>query len=175
MTTMPDAITFAKSELTKATRLLRCAVDKSLPPTASFAQREAAWLAVGNEAMRIGLEDELQRLSDGCGAEVLVNGERHRRHLDGKVPGPHHLGAQAIHFALGAAAPPPIPLHRDPEVGRERRLGHLERTRGLLQEQFAQVLRKAMGRNQVTQAAWRVTLRGIPASRSSSSRATATN
>ena len=90
MTTMPDAITIAKSELTEATRLLRCAVEKSLPATASFAQREAAWLAVGNEATRMGLEDELQRLSDGLGAQVLVDGQRHRRHLEGEV-GYHSL------------------------------------------------------------------------------------
>lgn len=90
MTTMPDPITFAKSELKKAAKLLRCAVEQSVGSTASFAQREAAWLAAGNEVIRLGLEDELQRLSDACGAEVLVDGERHRRHLEGKV-GYHSL------------------------------------------------------------------------------------
>lgn len=86
MTTMPDLINFAKSDLTKAAKFLRRAVEGSVPATATFAEREAAWLAGANEAVRLGLEGELQGLSDGCGVEVLIDGELHRRHLDGQVP-----------------------------------------------------------------------------------------
>lgn len=90
MKTMPERIAFAKTTVTKAAKLLRKAVEQVLPKTATFAERESAWLAAGSEAMRLGLEAELQAISDGLGAEVLVDGVRYRRHLEGK-PGYHSL------------------------------------------------------------------------------------
>lgn len=86
MTKMTERMALAKSELTKAVRMLRQVVEKTVAPTASFEDREAAWLAAGNEAMRVGLEADLQGVSDGCGPEVLVDGERYRRHQGGEVP-----------------------------------------------------------------------------------------
>lgn len=51
----------------------------------SFADREAAALALANELVRRYLTGELQRIADSFGAEVAVDDRRYRRHEVGEV------------------------------------------------------------------------------------------
>jgi hypothetical protein len=59
----------------------------------SFEQREVAALALGNELVRRWLERDLGRLAQGFGDEVLVDGQRYRRHTE---------GARTYHTLVGA-------------------------------------------------------------------------
>src|SRR5437773_559348 len=85
METMPERTRFAKGDVTAVVAALREAVEAKLPAEASFEEREAVWLAASNAATREGLEAELQRFADCCGEEVLVDGERYRKHEMGTV------------------------------------------------------------------------------------------
>jgi hypothetical protein len=58
----------------------------------SFADRETAALRFANELVRRYLTGELQRIADGFGAEVTVDGQRYRR---------HELGEVAYHSLVG--------------------------------------------------------------------------
>jgi hypothetical protein len=51
----------------------------------SFEVREAAALALGNELVRRWIELDLGRVADAFGDEVLVDGQRYRRHDDGTL------------------------------------------------------------------------------------------
>ena len=75
-----------ESALDKAQKALRRAVDASLPAAASFAQREAATLRLGNEVMRLLLRRDLQQIvvSQGCG-RLRVDGRTYAPHLEGTV------------------------------------------------------------------------------------------
>jgi hypothetical protein len=90
MSTMPDAIEIAKTELDELANCLRKAVGKVVASDATFADREVAALAVTNEVVRKMLEAELQQLSDGFGEQVRVDDVPYAEHLDGKV-GYHSL------------------------------------------------------------------------------------
>lgn len=96
METMTEAGSFAKEDVVVAIAALRAAVKKKLASTASFEQREAAWLAASNEATRAGLEAELQCVSDGLGEEVLLEGERYRQHVEGTVDYHSLCGALSV-------------------------------------------------------------------------------
>jgi hypothetical protein len=85
MSTMPEPITFAKKEVEPFAAEVRRIVGSKLPPSASFEQREAAMLAVSNEAVRIGLEVELQAIADDQGEELTVDGAPYKVHEPGTV------------------------------------------------------------------------------------------
>ena len=76
---------FSKRQLLPMVSALRSAVDSKMGAAATFAEREAAWLAVGNEIIRLGLQEELQRFADSCGDSVSVDGEPYHKHLSGSV------------------------------------------------------------------------------------------
>lgn len=71
-----------KPEVKAALTTIRCAL-RAILPEGSFGEREAAALAVQNEAVREVLCEELQSMSDALGAAVLVDGELFKRHEDG--------------------------------------------------------------------------------------------
>ena len=50
----------------------------------TFAEREAAALAYANELVRRWIESELARIEGNFGSEVVVDGERYRRHESGE-------------------------------------------------------------------------------------------
>ena len=85
MDTMPGTVKFSKEQLLPMVTALRALVDGKLPATATFAERERAWLAVANQVTRLGLQGELQRFADDCGDTLLVDGVPHHKHLDGTV------------------------------------------------------------------------------------------
>jgi len=61
----------------------------------TFAEREAAALAYANELVRRWIESELARIEGNFGSEVVVDGERYRRHESGE--GTYHsLNGPAI-------------------------------------------------------------------------------
>ena len=66
-------------------RALRRAVDAKVGSAASFADREAAALAVSNEATRLFLRDDLLAIADRHGEEVEVDGRIYKRHEPGTV------------------------------------------------------------------------------------------
>jgi hypothetical protein len=51
--------------------------------TGSFGERESAVLAFANEVLRRWTQRELQRIADHFEDEILVDGQRHRRHASG--------------------------------------------------------------------------------------------
>jgi hypothetical protein len=67
MSTMPEPVTFAKRKVKLLAAEVRDIVGRALPRGASFEQREAAMLAMSNEAVRIGLETELQAIAEDQG------------------------------------------------------------------------------------------------------------
>lgn len=73
---------FAKPEVKRAIQTAREALDRALPQ-GTFAEREAALLAITNEASRQVLEEELRALAAGVPDELLVNGVAYRRHESG--------------------------------------------------------------------------------------------
>lgn len=85
MSTMPEPVTFAKRKVKLLAAEVRDIVGRALPRGASFEQREAAMLAVSNEAVRIGLEAELQAIADDQGNELTVNGTLYKVHERGTV------------------------------------------------------------------------------------------
>ena len=64
---------------------LKCAVDAEVGRTATFAQREAAALALTNAATRLFLAGDLQAISDHHGDDVEVDGLLYKRHEPGTV------------------------------------------------------------------------------------------
>ena len=73
---------FAKPEVKEALVQLKDAARRALP-TASFAEREEAMLALFEEAGRSWVEEELQALADGFGDRVLVGGVEYKKHEPG--------------------------------------------------------------------------------------------
>ncbi len=64
-------------------KALRGAVDAKVGLGCSFGEREQAMLAIGNEAQRRLLEEELKSIVDGQGKELMINEELHREHQPG--------------------------------------------------------------------------------------------
>jgi hypothetical protein len=64
---------------------LRIAVDAKVGAAASFPEREAAALALSNEATRLFLRDDLVAIADRHGEEVEVDGHLYKRHEPGTV------------------------------------------------------------------------------------------
>jgi hypothetical protein len=73
---------FAKPEVKGAIVEIRRTLRKALPQ-GSFGEREAAALAINNEATRVLLQEELQEMADGLGEEVMVDGELYKVHEAG--------------------------------------------------------------------------------------------
>src|ERR1700676_3013432 len=61
-------------------RALRLAVDAKVGAAEGFAAREAAAVAVSNEATRLFLRDYLVAIAEGHGAQVEVDGRIYQRH-----------------------------------------------------------------------------------------------
>jgi len=83
--TLHDCTEAAKTELQELMICLRKTVGKVVAADASFADREAATLAMTNEAVRQMLQAELQRLSDGFGERVRVDDVLYAEHEEGTV------------------------------------------------------------------------------------------
>lgn len=66
----------------------------------TFAEREAAALALGNELVRGWIRDELQEVSSQLGEDVVVDGERYRRQTEGTVRYHTLCGAVAVRRAV---------------------------------------------------------------------------
>jgi hypothetical protein len=62
---------------------LRRVVDAKLPAGASFAEREVAYLAAANEAVRGNLREDLQQVARGHGERVRIGGVEYKRHETG--------------------------------------------------------------------------------------------
>jgi hypothetical protein len=98
------------SELVAKTEV-KCAVDKmrrvlrEALPAGSFAEREAAALAISNEVVRGVLVADLQAISDALGTELLVDGEAYKR---------HELGTGNYHSLCGVL---PVKRHTYRRVG----------------------------------------------------------
>jgi hypothetical protein len=73
---------FSKSEVERAIATVRDALRAALP-AASFGEREAAVLAVTDEAVRRLLQEELQAIADGLGDELLIDGVPYKAHEPG--------------------------------------------------------------------------------------------
>ncbi|MEE9381920.1 MAG: hypothetical protein V3V08_00705 [Nannocystaceae bacterium] len=69
--------------LAKARIAQRKVVEARVQRGASFAEREAAFLEVGNEISRQNLEEELQSTADAHTEALFVEGVLYRRHQDG--------------------------------------------------------------------------------------------
>ena len=65
--------------------VLREVVDAKVGPEASFAQREAAALALANDATRLFLQDDLLAMVDRYGEHIEVEGACYKRHELGTV------------------------------------------------------------------------------------------
>ena len=86
MSTMPDAIEAAKSELKELTTCLQKTVGKMVAARgATFGERETAALAAANEAVRAALQAELQDVSDELGDHVRVDDVLYAKHEEGTV------------------------------------------------------------------------------------------
>jgi hypothetical protein len=73
---------FANPEVKKAIGAMREALRSALPE-GSFGEREAQALAISDEAVRGLLQEDLQRIADGFGEEILVGGVLYKRHEPG--------------------------------------------------------------------------------------------
>lgn len=69
----------AKPEVKSAVDQMQLVLREALP-AGSFAEREAAALAISNEVVRGVLMADLQAISDGFAVELLVDGEAYKRH-----------------------------------------------------------------------------------------------
>jgi hypothetical protein len=74
----------AKAEVKRAVEEMRQALREALPD-GSFAEREAAALAITNEVVRDSLREELQEVADSFSGEVLIDGVAYKRHEDGTI------------------------------------------------------------------------------------------
>lgn len=90
MSTMPNTAEVGKMDVEALALCLRETVGKTVGSDASFAEREAAALAVTNEAVRLMLQGELQQRSDAMGEQVRVDGVLYSQHEEGTV-GYHSL------------------------------------------------------------------------------------
>ena len=89
-----------ENALSAAFDLLRNAVDASIPRDASFADREAQTLRLGNELMRRSLQTDLELLVQSHGEGPLRIGERlYAQHLEGIVSYASLVGALPIQRA----------------------------------------------------------------------------
>lgn len=84
MSNLDQSRVLAKPEVRRAVARCRALLRKALP-AGSFAEREAAALAISNEAVRGVLEDDLQQMAAQFGQELVVNGVVYRRHEPGTV------------------------------------------------------------------------------------------
>lgn len=84
MNSVTRAEFFAKPEVQEVLGQLKEAARRALPGS-SFAEREAAILALFDEAGRSLLEEELQVLADGFGNRLLVDGAEYKQHELGTV------------------------------------------------------------------------------------------
>lgn len=82
MRTVNRSELFAKPEVKEAVNELRNVVRRALP-SGSFADREAAMLAIFDEAGRGLLEEDLQAIADGLDERVLIDGVEYKRHEPG--------------------------------------------------------------------------------------------
>jgi hypothetical protein len=73
------------SPLADVAQALRRAVDAQVGAETSFEAREAAALAVTNEATRQFLQDELEAIAERYGSQVEVDGRLYQRHEPGTV------------------------------------------------------------------------------------------
>lgn len=73
---------FAKPEVKRVISEIREALKAALPE-GCFAEREAAALAINDEAARSLLEQELQMMADSFGEQVLVDGVSYKKHEPG--------------------------------------------------------------------------------------------
>jgi len=89
---------FAKPEVSAALVTVK-EVARRVLPTANFAEREAAILALFEEVGRALLEEDLQILSDGFAERLLVGGVEYKKHEPGTVQ----------YYSLGG----PIRVRRD--------------------------------------------------------------
>lgn len=95
---------FAKPEVQQALVEMEGALRSALPD-ASFAEREAAALAISDEAVRSLLENDLRTLSESFGEQVLIDGVLYKRHQPGN--GTYHSLSGPLH----------VPRHSFRQVG----------------------------------------------------------
>jgi len=74
MDTLKRMELLAKPDVNAAVDQLRDVLRRSLP-AGSFAEREEALLAIGEEATRRALAGELQAISDAFGRRLLIDGK----------------------------------------------------------------------------------------------------
>src|SRR5690606_41431656 len=91
-----DAALFAKDEVRRAVEEMQRVLRRALP-VGSFAEREAAALAITNEVLGGALREEWQAVADEFPDTALVDGVAHRRHERGRgryrsVCGPPEVG-----------------------------------------------------------------------------------
>lgn len=89
---MTEAIRIGVASESCASQLVDDFVAALASVTGSFEVREARALELGNELVRRWIEQELQSVAQQFGEEVIVNGERYRR---------HDLGARRYHTLCG--------------------------------------------------------------------------
>jgi len=77
-----DAALFAKDEVRRAVEEMQRVLRRALP-VGSFAEREAAALAITNEVLGGALREELQAVADEFPDTVLVDGVAYKRHQKG--------------------------------------------------------------------------------------------
>ena len=77
-----DAALFAKDEVRRAVEEMQRVLRRALP-VGSFAEREAAALAITNEVLGGALREELQAVADEFPDTVLVDGVAYKRHEKG--------------------------------------------------------------------------------------------
>jgi hypothetical protein len=82
MASVPDARICDNPHLEELVELLGRALDVAAD-SGKFGLREEAALVLTNEAVRLRLERDLQRISDSLGEELLVDGTVYRKHLEG--------------------------------------------------------------------------------------------
>ncbi len=105
---------FTKPEVKKAIAEIRGALRAALPD-GSFGEREAFALAINNEALR----EELQTMSDGFGAEVLVNGKAYKL---------HERGTDTYHVRAARSPAAELPNDRSAQWADRDRAGACGRT-----------------------------------------------
>src|SRR5690554_3967442 len=117
-----DAALFAKDEVRRAVEEMQRVLRKTLP-VGSFAEREAAALAITNEVLGGALREELQAVADEFPDTVLVDGVAYKRHQKGM--GRYHSLCGPLRLADSrwgcAMAPPSCRWNSRQGWSRERR------------------------------------------------------
>ena len=85
MNTMPEPCRLAKKEVMALATQLRESITRRLAGDAGFARREASYLAVSNEVVRLALQADLQQIADGYEDQLLIDGVRYKKHEPGSV------------------------------------------------------------------------------------------